>query len=254
MKSNSRKSSSDIPSNLDLFFPDSWHDLDQGGLKFLFRLIAGCRDRDELKVLYLLRYNSARVLGLDEQGLYTLSIRGRLWRIDPMTLAEAIEEPLAWLDKWPDHPVRINRIGRHRAVAADFSGVSFEDWLIVDSLYQAYIESQDDERLDDMTEVLYGKRMTLLPYLRVSVFFWVASLKEMFSRRFPNFLRPASTDGEGRRASQEDSVNAQIRALTKGDISKRDRILSMDCHIALTELDALAREYEEMRRKYPENG
>ena len=45
-------------------------------------------------------------------------------------------------------------------------------------------------------------------------------------------------------------MNAQIRALTKGDITKERDILNMDTWRALTELDALAREYEEINRKY----
>ena len=46
-------------------------------------------------------------------------------------------------------------------------------------------------------------------------------------------------------------MDSQIRALTKGDITKEDAVLSMPCHRALTELDALAREYDDLRTKYP---
>ena len=46
-------------------------------------------------------------------------------------------------------------------------------------------------------------------------------------------------------------MNAQIRALTKGDVTKEAQILALDAMRALTELDALAREYEELNRKYP---
>ncbi len=47
-------------------------------------------------------------------------------------------------------------------------------------------------------------------------------------------------------------MDAQIRALTKGDITKEEHILSLPAHRALTELDALAREYDELNRKYPQ--
>lgn len=43
-------------------------------------------------------------------------------------------------------------------------------------------------------------------------------------------------------------MNAQIRALTAGDITKEARVLEMDCWRALTELDAKAKEAEEMRK------
>ena len=45
------------------------------------------------------------------------------------------------------------------------------------------------------------------------------------------------------------AMNAQIRALTGGDITKEAAILQMDCWRALTELDAKAREAEEMRNQ-----
>ena len=46
-------------------------------------------------------------------------------------------------------------------------------------------------------------------------------------------------------------MNAQIRALTGGDITKEKAVLAMDTWRALTELDAKARDYEELERKYP---
>jgi hypothetical protein len=43
-------------------------------------------------------------------------------------------------------------------------------------------------------------------------------------------------------------MNTQIRALTGGDITKEEQVLDMDCWRALTELDAKAKDYEEMER------
>ena len=45
-------------------------------------------------------------------------------------------------------------------------------------------------------------------------------------------------------------MNAQIRALTKGDITKEAEVLKMDVWRALTELDAIAYENQELDRKY----
>ncbi len=41
-------------------------------------------------------------------------------------------------------------------------------------------------------------------------------------------------------------MNAQIRALTKGDITKEKDILALDTWRALTELNAQAREYKDL--------
>ena len=49
----------------------------------------------------------------------------------------------------------------------------------------------------------------------------------------------------------KDAVNAQIRALTKGDVTKEKEVLAIDTWRALTELDALAKEYDDFNKKYP---
>ena len=45
-------------------------------------------------------------------------------------------------------------------------------------------------------------------------------------------------------------MNAQIRALTGGDITKEKEVMSMDCWRALTELNEKAREQQEFNQKY----
>ena len=47
----------------------------------------------------------------------------------------------------------------------------------------------------------------------------------------------------------EASMNAQIRALTGGDITKEETIRKANVWRALTELDAKAREAEELNKK-----
>jgi len=44
-------------------------------------------------------------------------------------------------------------------------------------------------------------------------------------------------------------VNAQIHALTKGDVTKEAEVLALDTHRALTELNAQAREFLELNSR-----
>ena len=85
----------------------------------------------------------------------------------------------------------------------------------------------------------------------------MASLKQYFAVQFPNFYRPASNSDDGNLLGSgkpdiysqlRDSTNAMIRALTGGDITKEAAIMKMDTWRALTELDAKAREAEELRK------
>ena len=84
-----------------------------------------------------------------------------------------------------------------------------------------------------------------------------ASLKQYFAQLFDNFYKPAPTKENGGSLGGEQvdlfkqlraRINAQIRALTGDDITKEATIMKMDTWRALTELDAKAKEAEEIRK------
>ncbi len=157
-------------------------------------------------------------------------------------------------------PIRIARIDKHRALPADFEKVPFEQYLYVDNLFQGYLNTQQDELLLQMAQVLYASDHVKPSKAHlVGIFYWMASLKQYFAAQFSNFYKPASNSDDGNLLGNgkpdiysqlRDSTNAMIRALTGGDITKEERILKMDTWRALTELDAKAREAEELRKAY----
>ena len=114
-----------------------------------------------------------------------------------------------------------------------------------------------------MAKVLYSGRearsqLRLTQCERIATFYWFASLKQYFAKTFNHFFQQTdSTDGNLLGSAKSigeqvtEAMNAQIRALTKGDITKEKEVLAMDCWRALTELNAQAKEYEELNRKYP---
>ena len=180
-----------------------------------------------------------------------------LFEVTPLTLAELLPH-LDWLGSLPTVPVRISKINRQSALPADFSEVPFETLIICDNLYQGYLSTQNDELLDQLGATLYGKDIAFKPYERISIFYWFAALKESLSKKYSDFFQPiaGASDGNllGSSASVEDAMNAQIRALTKGDITKEAEVLALDTHRALTELNAQAREYKELNAKMQSNG
>jgi hypothetical protein len=76
------------------------------------------------------------------------------------------------------------------------------------------------------------------------VFLWFCAVKQLLGRWFHNFLKPAGESGTAiTQESQYESTQAQIRLLTKGDVTKQKYILEQtDTWTALAELDALAKE------------
>ena len=93
----------------------------------------------------------------------------------------------------------------------------------------------------------------------MNLFYWWTALKLTLAEQFPNLFRNNEGEGNllaGKSMQQrlQEAMNNQIRALTKGDITKEEQVLQMNLWRALTELDNLAREADELNRKFKHNG
>ena len=239
--------------SINFIVPHGWYELSDKQLRYVYQLLADDFATDEIKTLCLLQWSGTKVIGRQDSGAYLLKKAKILFEVTPLTLAELLPH-LDWLASLPTVPVRLSKINRQHALPADFSEVPFETFIICDNLYQGYLQTQNDELLDQLGATLYGKAMTFKPYERISIFYWFAALKDTFSRKYPVFFQPidAATGGNllGSSASSvEDAMNAQIRALTKGDVTKEAEVLALDTHRALTELNTQAREYKELNAK-----
>lgn len=238
--------------NIDFKIPASWAELSDKQLRFVFSLMADEFNTDEIKCLCFLKWARIEVIGKQDSGAYLLHFGKMLFEIEPIRLAELFRS-LDWLGSLPAVPVSLRRIHRYVSLPPDFQGVDFKSFIIADNLYQGYLATQNEELLQDLAEVLYGKSLHLDPAEKISIFWWMASLKEFLAKKFPDFFQPASESPDGNllgsSQSVEDAMNAQIRALTKGDITKEEQILSLDTWRALTELNAQAREYKELNAK-----
>ena len=234
--------------------PASWSALSNKQLRYVYQLIADGNDAAALQTLCLLQWGAAKVVGRQPSGAYLLKKGDFLFEVTPTTIAELLPH-LAWLAEVPKAPVRLAKINRREAISADFQGVPFETYIVCDNLYQGYLQTQDESLLDELANVLYpsSKPFTPKPFERISIFYWMAALKDFFSRRYSDFLQPVTSYNANLLGSSpnigkqlQESMDAQIRALTKGDITKEKEILAMDTWRALTELNAQAKEYKQI--------
>lgn len=245
--------------HIDLAVPMGWHELSDAQLRYAFELIARNYTSDEIKTLCLCRWAGLSVRHRHNSD-FICRLGKRTFRLSALQIAECLSA-LDWLDTIPPQPVCISRIGRYRPFAPDFSEVAFEKFIVCDNLYQGYLATRRDDLLDQLASILYNHNLSphnLSPAHRVSVFYWFASVKDLFARLYPHFFQTASQPDNllgGSRlpsgAQIQQAVNAMIRALTKGDITKEREILSLDTHRALTELDAQAKEYQELNKTLP---
>lgn len=231
----------------------SWNELDDKQLRYVYSLIASDSTLDEIKILSLLKWSGCKVVAQNQNGSFIVKNCKNIFHVSAVQIAELLAS-LVWLDNLPLFPVCLGRIRNRKSVASDFQGVPFETFLIVENLYQGFLYTKQDTMLDEIAHVLYpGLKAQLSSEERISIFYWVAALKNMFARRFSYFFQPVNAESENMLGTSpnigerlQESMDAQIRALTKGDITKEREILSLDTWRALTELNAQAKEYKQI--------
>ena len=267
-----------------IILPESWAELNDKQLLMVYRIFASDLSAAEVKTLCMMKWNGLQVLASlplhrflirrdkvfdkpdEKRRSCFISSMARKLRPKAKELVilrlrqiQRATSVLDFLDSFAPIPVRISRIGKYRALPADFEKVPFEEFLYVENLFQGYLNTQSDELLLQMAQVLYtNDNVKPSKAHLVGIFYWMASLKQYFASQFPNFYKPATnTENNLLGIGQSDtyrqlreSTNAMIRALTGGDITKEERILKMDTWRALTELDAKAREAEDLRKQY----
>ena len=237
--------------------PTTWDELSDTQLLMVYSLFSRDLSSAEVKTLCLMKWNHLKVLATLPDHCFLLK-RGKEEVVIRTRQIQQATSVLDFLDSFAPMPVRISRIGKYRALPADFEKVPFEQYLYVDNLFQGYLNTQQDELLLQMAQILYRSDHVKPSRAHlVGIFYWMASLKQYFASLFSNFYKPAPAKGEDNLlgggqsdiySQLRDSTNAMIRALTGGDITKEGRILKMDTWRALTELDAKAREVEEFRK------
>lgn len=232
--------------------PTRWAELTQKQLRYVFfaRALYGDRATEYI----LCRFLGFVIIRKDTTGWLcsVLTDKGKvMFTLTADMLAEHLEQ-VDFLLNIPETPVRFESIGTLHAADAMLHGVPFATWLKVENYYQGYLMSGRDEALDGIIRQLYHgdkeEANCFTPAQRLMVFAWVAALKECFTRQFPDLYAPATGDG-GEAPDVMAAMNAQIRALTGGDITKEQQVLEIDTWRALTELNEKAREAKELRKQ-----
>ena len=263
--------------------PTNWAELTDKQLHMVYSLFARDLSAAEVKTLCLMKWNGLKVLSQLPDKRFLIKrgkvfdkpnekrkacfissmarkLRPKAKEVVPLSTRQIQQATsvLDFLDSFAPMPVRIERIGKYRALPADFEKVPFEEFLFVENLFQGYLNTQSDELLLQMAQVLYASDHVKPDKAQlIGIFYWMASLKQYFAGLFSNFYKPVSSNSGGNLLGSgqpdiyrqlRESTNAMIRALTGGDNTKEAAIMKMDTWRALTELDAKAREAEELRK------
>ena len=243
---------------LQLSCPRSWKGMNQEQLRYALHVIgSGMYSSVEGRTLMLLRFTGIEVHNKAAGG-WTCSIRvardnGKPKRhfffIQAWQIQDFIKQ-LEYVDSYETFDVRLESIGGFKAVDALLHKVIFNDYLNMEKYYQGYLATKEEKYALGLARLLYPGGVTAIDEAELTnCVMWFSYVKKRFSKLFRHFFKPAPEGGKA--VTWLEQMNAQIRALTDGDITKERTVLDADCWRALTELDAKAREAEEFRRKYP---
>ena len=235
--------------------PSEWSHLSDREAWAVFKLMTlHIFDAGEIPVAALTALNRWKIVGRSFSGGFIVRSPEAIFELQPEVAAK-LAEPLRFLLKPSGSPWRPGRFGRRRPISADLSELTLVDWLAVENYLQRVISTGDFSLLSRLGPILMRRRSGRIFRGEFSmpqataIFYWISSVKNWLRVRFPDFYSDGAPVDPAAITPKmlQDSMDAQIRALTKGDITKESEVLKMPMYRALSELNALAREYREIK-------
>lgn len=255
-----RPSTLSVDGVLHLTCPRSWNEMTQDELRYALHIVGcGLYSPEEGRTLMLIHFTGIEILNRSGGG-WTCAIRNKVegenrtkrhfFYLQPWQVQDFIQQ-LEYVDSYETMNVRLESIQGFKAVDGLLHGVRFWNYLQMEKYYQVYLETKKPEMALKLAQLLYPGGVTVIDVAELTgCIMWYSYVKKEMHRFFPHFFKPFPA-GQGNAVNMLEQMNAQIRALTDGDITKEQAVYDKDCWRALTELDAKAREAEEFRRKYP---
>ncbi|MDE5923712.1 MAG: hypothetical protein K2G75_00165 [Muribaculaceae bacterium] len=241
---------------------DGWDQLSDSEAWQVLRLLTadGVKTAD-VPLMTFFMLNRFNVVGRSGSGFIVAS-PDTIFELTP-EVAVTLARPFEFIHKPAPMPWRPGRFRKYLAIRADLSTLTFADWLYIENHLQRVISTGDFSLLDNLNALLMDRPKWMRMLLpaghgrftrpeRLAVFLWLQSVKSYLQIRFPDFFIPVDSKESAEPVTprmMQDSMDAQIRALTKGDATKEKEVLELSLYRALTELNALAREYQELKRQ-----
>ena len=151
---------------------------------------------------------------------------------------------------------------RHRSPR--FYGMKFEEYLEADNAFLAFVSTGKIKYLNALCAVLYrpwwqkwsskrlmrrGNKFSLVPrYKRHTILLWYRGFKEHARTQCPHFFVKGNPESM-EEVNMVEQVREMLRMLNHGDVTKNEAIMQGETWDALYELDSLAKEYNEWKKK-----
>lgn len=245
----------------DIAQPKALHELTQPQLRYILECKVGGIGDVPLQTYCFFHFGGLHLVRSKKDGALCWFRHGLKKHKVALTTADVdfFASQLAFIHE-PSEPVRLEKIDGCRAADAYLHGVSFEEYLIVEGYWSAFLRTRDVDLLTKIAGVLYhgrrflcfGRRQPkrLSDAEQLGIIYWMSGWKVFCGEHWQHFFRRVEEDIDEEDADDmESAVSTQIRALTGGDITKVNGVMHADVWDALTELDALAKESQDRKRE-----
>ncbi len=254
--------------SIDFYAPKSWRELTQDQLRYVLTLMSLFGSPVVVKTYMLVRFCGIHIEGLAERVArkqprqFRCWCRPKWWKPRRWFTLEAwqVESFIGqfdFIDQFDGMDVRLERIHGCRAVDDILDNYPFGDYLMAEQYYQLAVSSGKEEMISKLACYLYlrpngkhPKTLHLSPAEQMGTLRWFAHVKSVFAGLWPHFFRKVDAAVEEMDTDMRGAMDAQLRALTEGDITKEETIKRLPCWRALTELNQKAREAREFHEKY----
>lgn len=130
--------------------------------------------------------------------------------------------------------------------------INFGRYLEIENFYQAYLFTKEDQYIDRLMAALYTKKGKSKPNFehctpieKLWTIMWMVGVKNYFCKKFSSLFEraaPTQHDEETKPPDMYAIIQNQIRALTDGDITKREMVMKANTWDALEELNQKVKE------------
>ena len=239
--------------SLNLRVPTTWRELTDKQLIY-FAFLSATYEPELAKAFFLLRLCQLHPREAIGGNRFLCRYKGRDVIVHTSELAYSLNQ-LSFLDN--QLAVRPEKMRNYHAVNALLQdNLTFFEYLRTDTFFQMYLRTEKEQYIVRMANFLYRtdsgeyadfKSLTVTE--QAVVLLWWVGAKNELAKNFPKYFKPAASvpDTDAPNSLME-ANDAQIRALTGGDVTKEKEVLAMQCWRCFAELNAKAREAEELKK------
>jgi hypothetical protein len=241
---------------INLTVPKRYSEMSFEQTKYVCLLLSGNETEEAIWTKCFIRFTGIKPLTADENSYYFVQKSTK-------KLFSLAYEEVNYFSKMLKFTTRdytgikpISTIKGCRSCDQLLRDIDFGVYLEIENFYQAYLFTKEDKYIGRLMAALYtkkGKRKPnfekCTPTEKLWTIMWIVGIKSYFSRKFSYLFERATPTEQGEEPTAPDMysiIQNQVRALTDGDITKREKVLKSNTWDALEELNNKIREVKQM--------